>query len=90
MHKNINENITWKKNKIGFEWNCEKFIIFNKKEICKSMRESALLNSIIDCDAFIGNWENGASDHFTKASFDRLIIQNYCLSALDRIYNFRI
>ena len=82
----IPEEVTLRKQKVGFEWDRTSFVESFRGEIIDTLRMSKLVSSIIDIDGLIRKWNYPGQIYL----FDRYVLRCYSLALLDEIYGCKV
>jgi asparagine synthase (glutamine-hydrolysing) len=82
----IPEEVTLRKQKVGFEWDRTSFVESFGGEIIDTLRMSTLVSSIIDIDGLIRKWNCPGKMYL----FDRYVLRCYSLALLDEIYGCKV
>lgn len=82
----IPDEVTLRKEKVGFEWDRTGFLTLFRDEVIDTLRMSALVSSIIDIDDLIRKWSCSGATNL----FERYVLRCYSLALLDDFYECKI
>ena len=76
----------WRNEKIGFEWDGERFLIENRNEIFTTYQKSSLISSIFDINNLKNNFEKIVNNYVIGKFYLRI----YNVAVLDNLYNIEL
>ena len=80
------QDIAWRNEKIGFEWDGERFLIENRNEIFTTYQKSSLISSIFDINNLKNNFEKIVNNYVIGKFYLRI----YNVAVLDNLYNIEL